>query len=235
MKRQLTIIICTALLFALNDCEQTDEKEQYEEAARKLESIINSTHKDSGSTKRERWQEISDTDSIVLGVESIDTAESHLIENETYYFDDANCIVNGIEVKVDSITLQRVPKPEGYEISVCYSVENQNDSEVNFEFSSLDGNCFEFDGAKATLVAQVPLSDIKRTQFSMSPHEKREEKIGVFFAGSELYEIGIGGVNYGPIDLSALYEGQDISIDLLIKGYTVESSENIIMNFKLRL
>lgn len=76
---------------------------------------------------------------------------SRLIEDETYYFDDASFIVNGIQLTVNNIILHREYKPEGYSLEVEYSLLNQNDTDATFEFSSQSGNNFVLNGQKARM------------------------------------------------------------------------------------
>ena len=59
---------------------------------------------------------------------------SRLIEDETYYFDDASFIVNGIQLTVNNIILHREYKPEVYSLGVEYSLLNQNDTDSTIEF-----------------------------------------------------------------------------------------------------
>lgn len=53
--------------------------------------------------------------------ETDNSTTSKLIEDETYYFDDAMFTINGIQLTVNSITLHREYKPEGYSLEVAYS------------------------------------------------------------------------------------------------------------------
>ena len=51
--------------------------------------------------------------------ETDNSTTSKLIEDETYYFDDAMFTINGIQLTVNSITLHREYKPEGYSLEVA--------------------------------------------------------------------------------------------------------------------
>ena len=53
--------------------------------------------------------------------ETDNSTTSKLIEDKTYYFDDAMFTINGIQLTVNSITLHREYKPEGYSLEVAYS------------------------------------------------------------------------------------------------------------------
>ena len=53
--------------------------------------------------------------------ETDNSTTSKLIEDETYYFDDAMFTINGIQLTVNSITLHREYKLEGYSLEVAYS------------------------------------------------------------------------------------------------------------------
>ena len=161
--------------------------------------------------------------------------EPQLIEEETYYFDDADYTVNGLEVHIESITLKRGYKPEGYNVYVSYQVNNQNSTEATFAFSSLDGNCFKYDGTITTLSALATWSNTHETKFQLKANEIRDQLTGDFYAQSIDYPKTISGTTYGPIDISELYSGQEIFIDLSMTGYVGGSTESMIGSFEIEL
>ena len=99
---------------------------------------------------------------------------SKLIEDETYYFDDASFIVNGIQLTVNNIILHRENKPEGYSLEVEYSLLNQNDTDATFEFSSQSGNSFVLDGQKARMTKQASHSQNHCTEYHLNSKEETE-------------------------------------------------------------
>ena len=161
--------------------------------------------------------------------------EPELIEEETYYFEDANYIVNGIVAHFDSITLKRVAKPAGYDVYVTYQVENQNSTDATFAFSSLSGNSFECNGLKTTLSTLATWSKLHKTKFQLKANETSDQMIGDFFAQSLLNSKTIDGTTYGPIDISDLYSGQEIVIEISIDGYVGDSIESIVVEFEIEL
>ena len=162
-------------------------------------------------------------------------ATPELIEDETYYFEDADYVVNGLAVHFDSITFKRVAKPAGYEVAVTYQVENNNSTDATFAFSSLSGNCFEYNGVKTTLSALSVWSKSHTIKFNLKANETSDLLIGDFFANSLFSLQTIDGTTYGPIDIANLYSGQEIYIELSIDGYVGDSTENIIVAFEIVL
>lgn len=162
-------------------------------------------------------------------------AEPVLIEEESYYFEDADYTVNGLVVHFDNITLKRENKPEGYGVFVTYQVENQNSIDATFAFSSLSGNCFEYNGAKTTLSALSTWSKSHTTKFHLEANETSDLFIGDFFASSLFSSQTIDGTTYEPIDIANLYSGQVINIEFSIDGYVGDSIDNIIVAFEIEL
>lgn len=158
-----------------------------------------------------------------------------LIEEETYYFEDADYTVNGLVVHFDSITLKRVAKPAGYEVAITYYVENLNSTEATFAFSTLNGNCFELNGKRTTLSTLATWSKSYETKFPLNANETSDQYIGDFFASSLFSSKTIDGTTYEPIDIANLYSGQVIGIELTMDGYVGDSVESIIAAFEIEL
>ncbi len=158
-----------------------------------------------------------------------------LIEEETYYLDDAEFEINDILVRFDSVTLKREFKPSGYVISISYQVKNQNSSKATYEFSSIKNNSFEYNDGRTTISTLSSWSRDHATQLSLKPNEESIQLIGDFFASSLLYEKKINGITYGPADIDELYTGQSISIDLFVTGYVGDIKESTIVYFEITL
>lgn len=167
--------------------------------------------------------------------ETSNGAEPLLIEKETYYFEGADYTVNGLVVHFDSITLNRGTKPAGYEVSITYQVENQNSTDATFAFSSISGNCFEYNGVKTTLAALSSWSKTHTTKFQLKANETSDQYIGDFFASSLFSSQTIDGTTYEPIDIANLYSGEVISIELSIDGYVEDSVESTVVAFEIEL
>lgn len=172
---------------------------------------------------------------IIVEENNTEDAEPRLVENETYYFDDANYTVNGLEVHVDSITLERGHGTDGYAIYINYKVKNQNSTDATFKFSTLKENYFEFDGAKTTLAATAEWSKGHDIACSLKPLEESEQLIGDFYATSMSSSKEGDGITYGPIDIRNLYTGDTINIYLSMRGFIGDSMEKMLVSFEIEL
>ena len=160
---------------------------------------------------------------------------SRLIEDETYYFDDASFIVNGIQLTVNNIILHREYKPEGYSLEVEYSLLNQNDTDATFEFSSQSGNNFVLNGQKARMTKQTSHSQNHCTEYHLNSKEETEAFIGDFYALSSSAGKMIDGENFEAIDISNLYSGQQLTINFQINGICNDQTETMTISFDINL
>lgn len=160
---------------------------------------------------------------------------SRLIEDETYYFDDASFIVNGIQLTVNNIILHREYKPEGYSLEVEYSLLNQNDTDATFEFSSQSGNNFVLNGQKARMTKQASLSQNHCTEYHLNSKEETEAFIGDFYALSSSAGKTIDGENFEAVDISNLYSGQQLTINFQINGICNDQTETMTISFDIDL
>ena len=65
--------------------------------------------------------------------------EEHDYDGEIFYFEDAVYVVNGAEIKFNSVTFGKMLKPSGYELTFDYSVENTNNADAILKFDSQAG------------------------------------------------------------------------------------------------
>ena len=160
------------------------------------------------------------------------TVVSKLIENETYYFDDAVFTVNGIQLTMHSITLHREYKPEGYSLEVAYSLQNQN---ATFEFSSQSGNDFTLEGQKARMTKQATHSNGHCTDYHLKANEETESLIGDFYALSSSAGKIINGESFEAIDISNAYTGQNLTIYFRVNGICNGQTETLTLSFDIDL
>ena len=184
---------------------------------------------------KEQSKEIAAEDKEVVIEEKTNSNESsHLIEDETYDFDDAVYVVNGIEVKISSITLHRENKPEGYSLEVKYSLLNKNDTDATFEFSSQSGNSFILDDKKAELSTKAMWSQGHETSYHLKANENTE-LIGDFNALSSTEGKTINCEKFEAVDISSIYVGQSLSVIFHINGIVDSQSESIDISFEFNL
>ncbi len=160
---------------------------------------------------------------------------SKLIENETYYFDDAVFTVNGIQLTMHSITLHREYKPEGYSLEVAYSLQNQNATDATFEFSSQSGNDFTLEGQKARMTKQATHSNGHCTDYHLKDNEETESLIGDFYALSSSAGKMINGESFEAIDISNAYTGQNLTIHFRVNGICYGQTETLTLSFDIDL
>ena len=163
------------------------------------------------------------------------TVVSKLIENETYYFDDAVFTVNGIQLTMHSITLHREYKPEGYSLEVAYSLQNQNATDATFEFSSQSGNDFTLEGQKARMTKQATHSNGHCTDYHLKANEETESLIGDFYALSSSAGKMINGESFEAIDISNAYTGQKLTIHFQINSICDGQTETMALSFDINL
>ena len=163
------------------------------------------------------------------------TVVSKLIENETYYFDDAVFTVNGIQLTMHSITLHREYKPEGYSLEVAYSLQNQNATDATFEFSSQSGNDFTLEGQKARMTKQATHSNGHCTDYHLKANEETESLIGDFYALSSSAGKMINGESFEAIDISNAYTGQNLTIHFRVNGICNGQTETLTLSFDIDL
>lgn len=65
--------------------------------------------------------------------------KEHDYDGEIFYFEDAVYVVNGAEIKFNSVTFGKMLKPSGYELTFDYSVENTNNADATLKFDSQVG------------------------------------------------------------------------------------------------
>ena len=163
-------------------------------------------------------------------------SEPYLIEEETYYFDDARYTVMGVEISVESITLKRKSLPAGYIADMKYSVINGNDTEVKIDFNSVN-DIFQIDGEKLKLSPQYHLSSSK-TDHPMNYHldagEVENSLYIDFYAVSRIAEKDVNGNDFDAYDLSEIYSNQKITLVIEVIG-TNESGdeESLTIQFDL--
>ena len=160
--------------------------------------------------------------------------ETNLIEEKKYYYD-TFFNINGIQVKVNSINIKRITKPSGYSVSLEYSLNNQNNHNILFEFSSTSGNEFIYNGKKAQLAAQSSWSNKHSTKYQLEAYENTEIFIADFFAPSSIYEKTINGETFDAIDISNIYHGEQLTITLQISGIHNNQSESKLISFDIDL
>lgn len=177
---------------------------------------------------------VADEDSDVSN-EADKSETPYLIEDETYNFDDAVYVVNGIEVTVNSITLHRENKPTGYSLEVAYSLNNQNDTDATFEFSSQYGNSFVLDDKKARLTTKATWSQGHETSYHLQAQERADSLIGDFNALSNAEEKTIEGETVEAVDISNIYSNQNLTVVLKIRGIIVGQEESMEISFKFNL
>ncbi len=255
MKRVIGIALFIVAVLALVSCtsgETKKEKTVSSTTAAETETVVATTPispteptettadavTSSAEDTKQHDSEIEETETesgiLVVEDDPVDS-EPIRVEEEIYYFDDADYIVNGLAVHFDSITLKRGDKPAGYSVYVLYQVENQNSTDATFAFSSLNGNCFEVDGSKATLSAQTSWSSSHTIKFHLKAGETSDMLTGDFFAQSLNESKTVDGTIYGPIDIAELYTGQEISIELSMDGYVGDSTESMVVTFGIGL
>lgn len=167
--------------------------------------------------------------------ETDNSTTSKLIEDETYYFDDAMFTINGIQLTVNSITLHREYKPEGYSLEVAYSLLNQNTTDATFEFSSQSGNDFIMEGQKARMTKQATLSKLHCTDYHLKPKEEVKSLIGDFYAFSSAAGKMINGESFEAVDISNAYTGQKLTIHFQINGICDGQTETMALSFDINL
>ncbi len=160
---------------------------------------------------------------------------SKLIEDETYYFDDAMFTVNGIQLTVHSITLHREYKPEGYSLEVAYSLLNQNAADATFEFSSQSGNDFTLEGQKARMARQATYSNSHCTDYHLKPNEDAKSLIGDFYALSSSAGKMINGESFEAVGISNAYTGQKLTIHFQVNGICDGQTETMALSFDIDL
>lgn len=163
------------------------------------------------------------------------TVVSKLIENETYYFDDAVFTVNGIQLTVRSIMLHREYKPAGYSLEVAYSLRNQNATDATFEFSSQSRNDFTLEGQKARMTKQATHSNGHCTDYHLKANEETESLIGDFYALSSSAEKMINGESFEAVDISNAYTGQNLTIHFQVNGICNGQTETLTLSFDIDL
>ena len=163
------------------------------------------------------------------------TVVSKLIENETYYFDDAVFTVNGIQLTVRSIMLHREYKPAGYSLEVAYSLRNQNATDATFEFSSQSRNDFTLEGQKARMTKQATHSNGHCTDYHLKANEETESLIGDFYALSSSAEKMINGESFEAVDISNAYTGQNLTIHFRVNGICNGQTETLTLSFDIDL
>lgn len=224
MKRVIGIALSAVAFLALVNCPSAETTS---------DTVTCSTE-----DTKQHSSEIAETETgssiIVVEESSVDT-EPTRVDEEIYYFDDADYVINGLAVHFDSITLKRCDKPVGYSVYVLYQVENQNATDATFAFSSLNGNCFEVDGSKTTLSAQATWSSSHTIKFHLKAGETSDMLTGDFFAQALNESKTIDGTIYGPIDIAELYTGQEISIELSMDGYVGDTTESMTVTFGIEL
>ena len=167
--------------------------------------------------------------------ETDNSTTSKLIEDETYYFDDAMFTINGIQLTVNSITLHREYKPEGYSLEVAYSLLNQNTTDATFEFSSQSGNDFILEGQKARMTKQATLSKLHCTNYHLTPKEEVKSLIGDFYAFSSAAGKMINGESFEAVDISNAYTGQKLTIHFQINSICDGQTETMALSFDINL
>jgi len=167
--------------------------------------------------------------------ETDNSTTSKLIEDETYYFDDAVFTVNGIQLTMHSITLHREYKPEGYSLEVAYSLQNQNATDATFEFSSQSGNDFTLEGQKARMTKQATHSNGHCTDYHLKANEETESLIGDFYALSSSAGKMINGESFEAIDISNAYTGQNLTIHFRVNGICNGQTETLTLSFDIDL
>ena len=167
--------------------------------------------------------------------ETDNSTTSKLIEDETYYFDDAMFTINGIQLTVNSITLHREYKPEGYSLEVAYSLLNQNTTDATFEFSSQSGNDFILEGQKARMTKQATLSKLHCTDYHLKPKEEVKSLIGDFYAFSSAAGKMINGESFEAVDISNAYTGQKLTIHFQINSICDGQTETMALSFDINL
>lgn len=206
---------------AMSEIGETGNDKESSEEAKREESVMEQME------SKDRF--------IIVEEDSSELEEPKLIEEETYYFDDADYTVNGIVVHIDSITLERKLRPEGYFINVSYNLENQNVSEASFGFSDKKGNRFVYNGKNAMIYTRVPLSNKQRNSVNLKGFEKSDHYIGNLYTRSMSEENRIEEIEYGPIEVGNLYSGEEISIVIKMLGYLDGTEESIIVSFDIEL
>lgn len=194
------------------------------------------TSKEDIEEKKEQNKDTIIVDTDVNVVEPTHSDESsNLIEDETYDFDDAVYTVNGIEIIINSITLHRENKPEGYSLEVKYSLSNKNNTDATFEFSSQSGNSFILDDKKAELSTKAMWSQGHETSYHLKASENVEALIGDFNALSSVEGKTINGEKFEAIDIANIYTGQSLTVVLQINGIVDGDSEGMDISFEFNL
>lgn len=158
---------------------------------------------------------------------------SGVIENETYYFDHAGFEVNGIQLTVQNITLHRENKPEGYRVEIAYALQNLNDSDATFEFSSQAGNSFVLEGQKARMTKKAMHSKDHATEYSLKAMEKTGVLIGDFNALSSAAGKMIDGESFEAVDIGNVYSGQNLTINFQVSGICGGQTETMDISFEM--
>ena len=180
-------------------------------------------------------ESLPETQSDPTNEETDSSTASKLVEDETYYFDNAVFTVNGIQLTVHNITLRREYKPEGYSLEIAYSLLNQNTTDATFEFSSQSGNGFILEGQKARMTKQATLSKLHCTDYHLKPNEEAKSLIGDFYALSSSAGKMINGGNFEAVDISNAYTGQKLTIHFQINGICNNQTEIMALSFDIDL
>lgn len=203
------------------------------------EQIVTETETSSKEDTEEQKEQNKDTTMVDKDVNVDEPTHSdestHLIEDETYDFDDAVYTVNGIEIIINNITLHRENKPEGYSLEVKYSLNNKNNTDATFEFSSQSGNGFILDGQKAALSTKAMWSQGHETSYHLKANEDVEALIGDFNALSSVEGKTINGEKFEAIDISNIYTDQSLTVVIHINGIVDGDSEGMDISFEFNL
>ncbi|MDY4507175.1 MAG: restriction endonuclease [Candidatus Faecousia sp.] len=153
------------------------------------------------------------------------TDSSMLISDTSFPFENAIYTVNGIEVKIESITLKREYKPAGYQVDISYSLSNTNSGSARFSFSSATDNNMIIDGEKVFLAKQASWERGHSGDCTLNAGDT-VTLVCDFFATANVKRT-IQGESYNPVDISKIYSGQELTIEVTIEGTVGNSSQKV--------
>lgn len=223
---------------SITDVATVDEtEEKVVDENNDIEAEENTVHEENQTEINANTEETS-TESEIAEVNPIDSAsqivaDNSLISEKSYTLDNEVYEINGIEVVFTNITLVQQSKPEGYLLTIDYSLNNKNDFNCKFEISSTNQNSFCVDEQIATLSAQSSWSNSKKSSHSLKSNESVDLSVDML-AKEEVSERIVDGVLYNATDIGEIYSNQKVVVNIKISGISDTNSDSTIVSLELK-
>ncbi len=217
---------------AITEVTTVDESE--EKTVSNDNKIEAETDTTSAETKTDVSTNVEETSTEkTIASDSQIVADNSLISEKSYALADEVYQINGIEVTFKNITLVRQNKPEGYMLTIDYSLNNKNDFNCKFEISSTNQNSFCVDEQIATLSAQSSWSNSKKSSYSLKSNERVDLSVDML-AKEEVSERTVDGVLYNATDIGEIYSNQKVVVNIKISGISDTNSDSTIVSLELK-